>query len=169
MFKCTCRNVSVQVQVWKCQCVKCKCRSVSVQEIFRKNPSQCFREQKHHFSKIDLRAIIESNKLNMRINNYKMTSQHCMMAKLSNLSKIRNQHQVDPFWAPTQSLLLHLFSLFPDAENELLFYFMGFGLWHPTTRAMECTRRHICKRCALLSAGKCFSGKHCEGFFRKIS
>ena len=33
-----------------CVC-KCKCRSVSVQRIFRKNPSQCFREkvsQEHH-------------------------------------------------------------------------------------------------------------------------
>ena len=28
-----------------CVC-KCKCRSVSVQRIFRKNPSQCFREKK---------------------------------------------------------------------------------------------------------------------------
>ena len=47
MFKCKCGNASVQssasVEVSVC---KCKCRSVSVQEIFRKNPSQCFRELK---------------------------------------------------------------------------------------------------------------------------
>ena len=54
MFKCKCGSVSVQVYVSKCQCssasvevsvCECKCRSVSVQEIFRKNPSQCFREK----------------------------------------------------------------------------------------------------------------------------
>ena len=33
---------SVVVKVSMC---KCKCRSVSVQRIFRKNPSQCFREK----------------------------------------------------------------------------------------------------------------------------
>ena len=35
-----CVCVSVEVSV-----CKCKCRSVSVQGIFRKNPSQCFRER----------------------------------------------------------------------------------------------------------------------------
>ena len=54
MFKCKCESVSVQVYVSKCQCssasvevsvCECECRSVSVQEIFRKNPSQCFREK----------------------------------------------------------------------------------------------------------------------------
>ena len=53
MFKCRCESVSVQVYVSKCQCssasvevsvCECECRSVSAQEIFRKNPSQCFRE-----------------------------------------------------------------------------------------------------------------------------
>ena len=36
-------------QIAMCQCLgvsKCKCRSVSVQRIFRKNPSQCFRESR---------------------------------------------------------------------------------------------------------------------------
>ena len=59
MFKCKCESVSVQVYVSKCQCssasvevsvCKCKCRSVSVQGIFRKNPSQCFREKNYHVS-----------------------------------------------------------------------------------------------------------------------
>ena len=58
VFKCKCGSVSVQVYVQKCQCssasvevsvCKCKCRSVSVQEIFRKNPSQCFREKQVFF------------------------------------------------------------------------------------------------------------------------
>ena len=55
MCKCKCESVSVQVYVSQCHCssasaevsvCECECRSVSVQEIFRKNPSQCFREKK---------------------------------------------------------------------------------------------------------------------------
>ena len=44
--KCKCRGVSVcSANVVEVSVCKCKCRSVSVQGIFRKNPSQCFREQ----------------------------------------------------------------------------------------------------------------------------
>ena len=41
MSKCQCSSASVEVSV-----CECKCRSVSVQEIFRKNPSQCFWEKR---------------------------------------------------------------------------------------------------------------------------
>ena len=44
--KCECRRVSVcSANVVEVSVCKCKCRSVSVQGIFRKNPSQCFREK----------------------------------------------------------------------------------------------------------------------------
>ena len=44
--KCKCRSVSVcSANVVEVSVCKCKCRSVSVQGIFRKNPSQCFREK----------------------------------------------------------------------------------------------------------------------------
>ena len=38
-------SVHVVVQVVEVSVCKCKCRSVSVQGIFRKNPSPCFREK----------------------------------------------------------------------------------------------------------------------------
>ena len=45
MCKCQCRSVSVcSANVVEVSVCKRKCRSVSVQGIFRKNPSQCFRE-----------------------------------------------------------------------------------------------------------------------------
>ena len=47
MCKCQCRSVSVcSANVVEVSVCKCKCRSVSVQGIFRKNPSQCFWEQR---------------------------------------------------------------------------------------------------------------------------
>ena len=46
---CKCRSVSVcSANVVEVSVCKCKCRSVSVQRIFRKNPSQCFREKTKH-------------------------------------------------------------------------------------------------------------------------
>ena len=46
MCKCQCRSVSVcSANVVEVSVCKCTCRSVSVQGIFRKNPSQCFREK----------------------------------------------------------------------------------------------------------------------------
>ena len=46
MCKCQCRSASVcSATVVEVSVCKCKCRSVSVQWIFRKNPSQCFREK----------------------------------------------------------------------------------------------------------------------------
>ena len=41
-FRSSSVRVCVSVEMSVC---KCKCRSVSVQGIFRKNPSQCFREK----------------------------------------------------------------------------------------------------------------------------
>ena len=46
MCKCQCRSVSVcSANVVEVSVCKCTCRNVSVQGIFRKNPSQCFREK----------------------------------------------------------------------------------------------------------------------------
>ena len=46
MCKCQCRSVRVcSANVVEVSVCKRKCRSVSVQGIFRKNPSQCFREK----------------------------------------------------------------------------------------------------------------------------
>ena len=58
--KCKCRSVSVcSANVVEVSVCKCKCRSVSVQGIFRKNPSQCFREQRQSCAKEEkrLRAV----------------------------------------------------------------------------------------------------------------
>ena len=52
----------------QCVCVcKCKCRSVSVQRIFRKNPSQCFREK--CISYITTRSKITKNHLQNNLQN----------------------------------------------------------------------------------------------------
>ena len=51
MCKCQCRSVSVcSATVVEVSVCKCKCRSVSVQRVFRKNPSQCFREKQTSFT-----------------------------------------------------------------------------------------------------------------------
>ena len=63
MCKCQCRSVSVcSATVVEVSVCKCQCRSVSVQRIFRKNPSQCFREKgnskAHQKNRINPRPLV---------------------------------------------------------------------------------------------------------------
>ena len=62
MCKCQCRSVSVcSANVVEVSVCKCKCRSVSVQGIFRKNPSQFFRE-KHEKADHQMKIVLKINR-----------------------------------------------------------------------------------------------------------
>ena len=62
MCKCPCRSVSVcTANVVEVSVCKCKCRSVSVQGIFRKNPSQFFRE-KHEKADHQMKIVLKINR-----------------------------------------------------------------------------------------------------------